>query len=40
MFARIRSRMTPTVKSFRREGYSCDTLRVQAYRIASSNLYS
>lgn len=40
MFTRIRTALTPRVKSYRREGYSCDTLRVQAYRVASGHLYS
>lgn len=40
MFARFRSALTPRVKSFRRDGFSCDTSRVHAHRIASGNLYS
>lgn len=40
MFARIRSAFTPRARSFRKDGYNCDTLRMQAYRVASGNLYS
>lgn len=40
MFNRLRSRMTPSVKSFRSEGFNCDILRMDAYRVASRNMYS
>lgn len=40
MFARIRNAFTPRCKSFRRDGYSADTLRVKAYRLAAANMYS
>lgn len=39
MFKRLRARMSAT-NEFRREGFNCDTLRMEAYRVASSNLYS
>lgn len=40
MFARIRSAMTPRAKSFRREGFNCDSLRSDAFRLISRNMYS
>lgn len=40
MFARLRSVFAPRPRTMRKDDFACDTLRMQAYRIASGNLYS